>query len=331
VLFTIIATSHLAAVHFRRVFLVIGAAAMVIGIHGIDMVETGIGWSGAKVIEGRITYLGFLNDPNDLALAFLVAIPMTLYWAHSNSSKIARLFGYTAVVAQLAGVYLANSRGSLVGLAIMGMVYAVRRFGIWRSLAMIPLLIGTVAALAPSRIAEISAEEESAAGRIDAWYEGFQMLLSHPLFGVGVGNFTDHNKLTAHNSLVLAFAELGMVGYFFWFALIIVSFEMIRRLLAIPLVDDNNKPRADAQTFHDLAATLGYALGGFMLSSMFLSRSYLFLLYVLQALVVALYLQARRQWPNELQQVTVRDMLGKLIAFELASLVFMYLLTRILL
>ena len=37
------------------------------------------------------------------------------------------------------------------------------------------------------------------------------MLKSHPLFGVGFGNFADYSDHTAHNSIVVCAAELGLV------------------------------------------------------------------------------------------------------------------------
>ena len=82
-----------------------------------------------------------------------------------------------------------------------------------------------------TRLAEVDAEEASAQGRVDAWYEGIQLLTEHPVFGVGWGMFSDYNfGLTAHNSVVLAMAELGLVGYTFWLALVGLSGWMIYRL-----------------------------------------------------------------------------------------------------
>ena len=49
---------------------VIGLSVGIIGVHGVLEAQTGIGWSGSEVVEGsRITYVGLLNDPNDLAMA----------------------------------------------------------------------------------------------------------------------------------------------------------------------------------------------------------------------------------------------------------------------
>jgi putative inorganic carbon (hco3(-)) transporter len=333
VLFLITATSRFGPKHFRQVFWVIGLSCAVLALHGIDQVTsgTGVGWSGAKLIEGRITYLGFLNDPNDLALAFLVALPMTLYCGRTSHSRWLQASAGIAVFLQIIGIYLTNSRGGLVALGTMVIAYAVRRYGWWRSLAVIPLFVLAFVLLAPSRVAQISSEEDSAAGRVESWYEGIQMFLANPFLGVGKGFYLDYHELTAHNSMVLAFAELGVIGYFFWFSLLVVTFVMMRAVLKLPVGDKPDEAHAEVRVYHELAVALSYSMAGYLLASMFLSRSYVFLLFFLQALIVALFLGARRRWPDEMPLVSARKMFVVLVALEMASIVFMYLLTRVLL
>ena len=67
-LFYMVATSVDSLKRFREMAIVLTILSVVMASHGIDQAasETGIGWTGAKTIEGRITYLGFLSDPNDL-------------------------------------------------------------------------------------------------------------------------------------------------------------------------------------------------------------------------------------------------------------------------
>jgi hypothetical protein len=63
--------------------------------------------TGARTIEGRITYLGFLNDPNDLAMTFLMGLPLTLFLAQTAGSFILRYLSYAAAGVTLYGIYLA--------------------------------------------------------------------------------------------------------------------------------------------------------------------------------------------------------------------------------
>jgi hypothetical protein len=54
------------------------------------------------------------------------------------------------------------------------------------------------------------------AGRMEAWATGIDLLKSHPLFGVGLNRFSEFFYITAHNTIVVCAAELGMFGLFWW-------------------------------------------------------------------------------------------------------------------
>ncbi|MDP3824318.1 MAG: O-antigen ligase family protein [Burkholderiales bacterium] len=351
-LFYVTATSLDSLKRFRDFSIVLTALSTVIAIHGSDQFasELGIGWTGAKMIESRITYLGFLGDPNDLSMAFLMTLPLTLYVAKVSGSFIVRIACYASTGTVLYAIYLCNSRGSMLGLLAMVAFYAIQRFGWVRSVIVGPALLIPLLLLAPSRVSEISADEDSAAGRIDAWYEGFDMFRTHPLFGVGKGLFTEHHPLTAHNSFVLAIAELGTVGYFFWLSILIVSGLMLARILRSAAPDELPPPVIDPGTYGlppvlpvvnadttmswaDLqlaARALAYSMIGSLVTAFFLSRSYVVFLFLLVAMIVAVYQMARTRWPG-FAPVRATDMIGSLILLDIGSIVFLWLVTRVLL
>jgi len=357
-LFYLTATSVDSLKRFREICIVLTAVTAVIALHGYQQAanELGVGWTGAKMIEERITYLGFLNDPNDLSMALLMTLPLTLYLARTSTSFLVRHACYATTGLILYAIYLCNSRGSMLGLLAMLLFYTVRCYGWLRSLVGGPLLVGLLLLLAPSRVSEMSADEESAAGRVDAWYTGFELFRSHPLFGVGKGLFTDHSWLTAHNSFVLGIAELGFFGYFFWLSILILSVVMLKQLLqsseppnpgATALVGvadsslaslqpDLNALIADGTSrlrWEDVqlaAAALTYSFIGSIVAAFFLSRTYVVFLYLLVALIVALYQITRARWPD-FAPVQIGGMLGNLITIEIASIAGLWLLTRILL
>jgi O-antigen ligase len=340
ILYYLVATSVDSIKRFREMALVLTLVCCVLVLHGAEQAlsEGGIGWTGAKMIDGRITYLGFLNDPNDLAMAFVMTLPFTLYLAQVSRWFVWRHALHAAAALLLYGIYLCNSRGGLLALAAMLFVYSIRRFGLTRSVVVAPVLGVPLVLLAPSRINEISADEESAAGRVDAWFEGFEMFRSHPVFGIGKDLFTDHNPLTAHNSFVLAIAELGVVGYFFWLAIVVLSGLMLYRLVradAPQASPPGVSAGADAQAIEwsdwQLAArTVMYSFVGVMVAAFFLSRTYIAILFLLIALVVAVHQSMRSRWPL-IAPLTVREQFKTLLKFELGSIVGLWVLTRVLL
>lgn len=352
-LFFLVATMVDSPKRLRQLYFVITLVTVVIALHGVEQAKTGVGWTGATTIDGRITYLGFLNDPNDLAMALIMALPMGMYLAHTASGFVMRLVYWAAVALLTYALWLCNSRGSFIALCAMALVYSIRRYGAARSVITLPVLLVPLVALAPSRIATISSAEESAAGRVDAWYAGLQMFFSHPMFGVGQGGFTEHHSMTAHNSYVLALAELGLVGYFFWLSLIIMSVWLMRTLLRAPppaiatagvaptAVRPGARRAADPaattpvrpaewRTYEIAAWSVVYAAVGVLVSILFLSRSYIVLIYILCAISTGVYQMARARWPHVPAQ-TLASALPMLLWIEVGSVVFFWLATRFLL
>lgn len=215
------------------VFKVIGLCAIVLALHSIQQAETGVGWTGQTLGEdGRIRYVGIFNDPNDLGLLFVMALPMTCCLA-SRAGFLGRWFWRIGVVLLLAGVYLTKSRGTQLAVLLMFAVWLWQRRGLMTAGALSFAGLVGLMLLPSTRMDDLDPDEESAFGRVDAWYEGLDMFKTHPLFGVGFGNFTDYNYLTAHNSFVLVLAETGFLGFVTWLAFVGYCFWMMWRLLRL--------------------------------------------------------------------------------------------------
>jgi putative inorganic carbon (hco3(-)) transporter len=294
-LFFMIATSLDSVGKFRATFFVLTASATFMAFHGIKQVQTIVGFTGAETIEGRITYLGFLGDPNDLSMFFLMTLPLCMYLAQSSKSLLLRYLYLIGAGTILYGVYLSGSRGAFLGLATMLAFYFYRRYGITKSMMLIPMVLIILAALAPGRMLNISSDEESAAGRVEAWGAGIEMLKSSPLFGVGKGNFTDHHNLTAHNSFVW-FANVGLTLLMNWkvahfaadnpsaeTAIFPINSTRTRLGRTSPTKTSTTLSHSDADK---IANALLYASIGGIVCTLFLSRSYTPLLYAHFALIV---------------------------------------------
>lgn len=337
--------------------------AGVLAIHGIEQRQTGLGWTGVEMSQGtRIQYVGIFNDPNDLGLLFVSCIPMAAYLSSRGGLLgLRRLFWLVVTGVLIYGVYLTDSRGALLALlAVMG-VYIWQRKGLFVAGVLGAMAVAVLLAL-PSRFSEIDAEEESAQGRIESWYEGLQMFQGHPIFGVGPDQYTDYNPLTAHNSFVLILAETGIIGYTLWLAFVVYCFRMMwagSRPQAMQTWDEQGDEAPDAggkgtdcieTDFVDadfmemdfealdarieegraIAMTLLLSLIGFFIAAFFLSRSYVIILYLLTALVVAHYVDIRRDDP-ELPRFQLGDDALLWPAVGLGSAIFLYVVVKVLL
>src|SRR5205823_4424444 len=98
-------------------------------------------------------------------------------------------------------------------------------------------------AFGPSRLRQMSSDDEAAQGRVNAWDAGLDMIKSSPVWGVGRDQFVEHHPRTAHNSLVLCLAELGLAGTAMWLGLFYFTFRDGKRAMA--------HQSSDAQDPHD--------------------------------------------------------------------------------
>ena len=230
----------------------------------------------ANLYLWRVRSLGFLNDPNDFGQAMVMVLPF-LWGLYERRRTLRR-----AIMAAIPGatlfyaIYLTHSRGAVIGSVALLSFAMHRALGTVRLIALISI---AAVAISSSSLGErgFTAKEESASQRIDAWWAGIQMLRHQPILGVGYGSFTDYHDLTAHNSFVLCFAELGIVGYFLWIGMLVIAYKGMSQVIA----------RAPSDSVERKQATLlRSSFVGFMACAWFLSRTYqpgLFLLLALCA------------------------------------------------
>lgn len=226
----------------------------------------------------RVRGMGFLNDPNDLAQALVFVLPLLGAAWRTGQFRRNLFFVLAPGATVLYTVALTQSRGAIVGIASL-VFFAVRqRLGTLRTSLMLGA-IGLIALVGNSIGGRaFSSQERSAEERIEAWTVGFELIRKYPLFGAGHGNFLDHNGLTAHNSYVLCFSELGLLGYLAWMGLIVLTYKGIS--LAAEAMPPGSDERRHAQHLRS-------ALVGFLTCAWFLSRTYSPTLYFVLALCVS--------------------------------------------
>jgi len=296
VAFVLVANSITSQRRARILMATLVLCTLVPAIHGIDQKAKGIGWTGVSLVQdGRIQYLGIFNDPNDLGMLFVIALPMALLLSKRGGLMgLRRLFWLASAGTILYAIYLTNSRGALLATTSLVVIQLWRKRGfVFAAVFGAVGLAGLM--LLPSRLSQLDVEEASAYGRVDAWYEGLQMFASNPVFGIGANQFSDFHTLTAHNSFVLVLAETGIVGFTIWVAFMAYCFRMLFAVLHRPaataptgLVDDDRA----------MASALLLSLSGCMVAAFFLSRTYIVVIYLLAGLIVGFYLEARRRAPE---------------------------------
>ena len=265
--------------------------------------------------ERRIRGLGIFGDPNDLAMALLIAMPFLILKIQSRTTNLKRFLMVCLLIVLLYAMFLTNSRGGMLGfMTLMGMIF-IRKYG--KSVGIALFLVGAAGlfALGPSRMEEISPHEASAYGRVESWAAGFAMFTSHPLFGVGKGFYTDYHPLVAHNSFIHCAAELGMFGLYPWIALIFLTLKNLF-FVSQKIV---REPSSDMKI---MCNSLLYSMMMYVVTTFFLSRVYSELLYIYVAFSAAYIRLYTDQSPAKYKLMEHRDLIEFASVIVVGLLVF---------
>ena len=239
------------------------------------------------VAHGRVRWRGTLADPNELSLAVGAAMSFCFAIHASMRSKARHLILATVVGMVVYCVMLSGSRGGQLVLLIIFGVYFVRRYGAKG------LLAGAVAGAPILLLGGRSGEDadSSSLERLEALKEGMLFFTSSPIFGLGAGQFVENYFITAHNSYLLAAAELGFPGMLLWSLLVYVSVKIpfIIGLKPPPDLDPRLPP-------YGLALLVSFC--GILVGIFFLSFIYQNLLFIYFGMSGALFGVARQGLPR---------------------------------
>ncbi len=259
-----------------------------IAVYSIVLYATGRAMNYQNTLL-RSTTTGIFSDPNDLAAMIVGGVALTI--GRITDRKGFMRFWYLLILGvMLAAIMLTHSRGGLLALIlVMGsfLLLSMRNKALGLTVAGIVAL--GLLILARGRMTEFDTEEASANMRFWFWDNGFQMLTQNPFLGIGYGMFPDNNGgMTAHNTYVLAYGELGFVGYFFFIGAIYFCFRGWAPAWApLPDVVDPEEQRKDEARKARLLLASRLSFLGFLAAGFWLSRTYVPVLYVLMSLPIA--------------------------------------------
>jgi putative inorganic carbon (HCO3(-)) transporter len=328
------AARELRALH-AYMWIILVCACVLVGYSAVQL-HTEVGpWTGIVPLEGRPYYLGIFSDPNDLGQLFVIALAFALYLLSTGRQGLAWLFLWSSVGWLLYGTILTNSRGALLATLTLFALDAWRRFG--KIAAGVGAVLAVPALLAVTRLSQLSAGEVSAHGRLQAWYEGIQLLKSNPVFGVGFGSFGNYNDLTAHNSIILPMAELGIPGLTMWLGIMWYSIRMLWWVGYGPHAksDKNQKHKgnggpSDEAVRREILAGRGLLMAfiGFGVGAFFLSQSYKAPLFLLCGFAAARFAAATSVLPDPPSYRLLPDVM-RLGGVTIACIIGMYLTVKI--
>jgi O-antigen ligase len=274
---------------------------------------------------------GFLGDENDLCMTLNMIIPFTFFLALDQiGSK--RIFYLVLTGLFLFAIIITQSRGGFVGLVATGMYCWFRTKRKFVTALIIGILAVFSVIMAPSQywdevrsITEQGTTKGTGEARIYTWSIGWEIFLDNPIMGVGQGNFpwvfgTYEREVTesdepfhgrsvagrmAHSIYFTMLPELGLVGTFTIFAMIIYSIKDLNFIKKRAIPGKNNKANAYSGTnipstmLYHIALALEGSLISYLVSSSFISTLYYPNMWIMMGFIMSLKrIVAREELPT---------------------------------
>jgi len=313
----------------KTIVIFVGMCAFM-AVHALMQKHLGYGFGGQRPISQyrpsverfvyRSLFFGIFGDPNDLAQILITAIPLA--FALSRRRTVMNfIFSCSIAVLLVMGALATGSRGGFVALAavsaVMVLLVLPRRW-------LAPLLVMGIVAGLPLCLSAGRFMDMSAADRVDFWGQANWAFKENIFFGVGydmIGEYITKSR-AVHNAFVLAYAELGVFGYWFWFILLQLAIVGAWRTRTVLAENDDPEARWLGRT-----AGLGIsAMAGFTASAYFLSRAFVYPIFFLMAILGAMPYIAKRHFLKDLpdlidakQDVWIMGTIGSLV-----SIVYIY-------
>ena len=268
------------------------------------------GLMNTSSIDLRIRFRGYLEDPNELALATAMGLPFAFAFFERKKNVYTGILAGLSFAMVVACIFLSQSRGGMIALGAVLATKFVKRFGlkvggVVMAVAAVPLMILTTMTGRSEQDAEGSATE-----RTELLQAGISMVTSYPIFGVGKGQFPAREFMTAHNSYVLAGAELGLVGFALWSMVFYLAVKV--PVSALRQLKEVEGPAAEECRIWS-TALLASLLSG-MLGSFFLSWTYHNYLWIYIGVAGALFGVVRKTLPTFRVGVSAKEVGAVLFA-----------------
>jgi O-antigen ligase len=248
--------------------------------------------SGARV-EGIVG--GIFGNPNDLATAFDLLLPLALALA-LTSRGLERIIYLIASAVITFGVIITFSRGGFLGLVLMGgvLLWKVGRRNRLTTVFVALLAAGVFISVLPSgysdRILTIFQTDKdttnSAQERTELLKRAFEVAGNNLIIGVGIGNYPFYSlrQRMAHNSYLEIWAELGLLGLIAYLTMLFAPMRSLSRIAR----DVARKDAPADRELYLLAAGVQAAMVAYLVCSFFGSVQYQWFVYYIIAYAVAL-------------------------------------------
>jgi putative inorganic carbon (hco3(-)) transporter len=254
-------------------------------------------------LEGALA--GMYGNPNDLALAIDLCLPLCLALALTSRSPVKKIAWMAAMLAMIYTVLLTASRAGALALAVVVLI-CLWQFGVKSGRAYLLLFVPlaviaiglhssqslrerfTQTSVDSSNPGQTTSASASAQQRKELLLQSLKVTAEHPLFGVGPGNFAIVSGVwhVSHNSYTQISAEGGVPAFILYLLVLWRAVDNLRCLRKYPKIGKGTRV---------FSIALWASLAAYLVGSFFASVAYLLFPYCLVAYTSALVQIARRE------------------------------------
>ncbi len=295
-------------------------------VEGLKFIASG----GHHKIAGMWGHV--LSDRNELAIAFVMTLPICYYLLHEYGSRwrLARLGLLGTIALLVIAVIGTQSRGGFIALTVLGgymFIKSDRKIVMGLVIAVLVVVVAQLASnewVARINTIEAADEDSSFMGRVVAWKMSFIMAVNHPIFGGGfksmeyvpnwielVNHFSSYSWFhtgdalpnpthprAAHSLYFQVLGEHGFGGLALYVSMLAVAFFKAARISRLA------REQGAPPWLPLLATMLQLSIFSFALGAAALSFAYFDLTFALFGLVLVV---EQRLLPNAVSRVGNRD------------------------
>lgn len=229
---------------------------------------------------GLMGPLGYFQNSGELAILMVVLFPIGYYWylaLREDSTRLEKAILILIAICPVLVILGASSRGSQIALVALLIFIFYRKVRNYKYLLILSIFIFGGYSLLPDeqkqRFEEIGTDKTSIQREL-YWKNGFEMMKSHPVLGVGYWNFipyyNDHypqdilfsNAELPHNIFIQVGTDSGFLGLLFY--LLIISYGLFTK----------NPFSPDDRLLHVTWKALKLGVFGFTIAGQFVTVGY---------------------------------------------------------
>jgi O-antigen ligase len=248
-----------------------------------------LNYVSGETLQGRAIWNSIYSNPNDLAGLCILQLALVLGMLEVERERWVKLLALPAAFVLPLIILLTQSRGAFIALAVFGVIVARKHARTARTavvlgaalLALIFLIpagvwtrLGTIGQSTPIEQKQMTEAEASAAQRLEILRVAEAIIAANPITGVGVGAYEKAHYVYSqsprfdpiargykdtHNTYLNLMAEMGLVGFACFAALVVVTLREARRTRKKLRAA---QPALASQLFYIEVGAYGYLIAG---------------------------------------------------------------------